>query len=73
MPTCTTNDGVALSFSDSGGDGVPLVMLHGFQQTKEAFGHQVSGLTDSRRVVTLDFRGLDESDKQVAPGRDGWS
>jgi len=63
MQTFTTNDGVALSFSDSGGDGVPLVMLHGFQQTKEAFRHQVSALADSRRIITLDFRGHGESDK----------
>jgi len=63
LQTFTTNDGVALSFSDSGGDGVPLVMLHGFQQTKEAFRHQVSGLADSRRIITLDFRGHGESDK----------
>lgn len=63
MQTVTTNGGVALSSSDSGGDGVPLVMPHGFQQAKEAFRHQVSGLADSRRVVTLDFRGHGGSDK----------
>lgn len=63
MQTFTTNDGVELSFRDSGGEGAPLVMLHGFQQTKEAFRHQVSEFSDSHRVITLDFRGHGRSDK----------
>ena len=51
----TTRDGVELSYTDSGGDGIPLVMLHGWGQTQAMFRHQVEGL--ARRVVTLDQRG----------------
>lgn len=55
MNSFTTRDGVELSYTDSGGDGIPLVMLHGWGQTQAMFHHQVEGL--ARRVVTLDQRG----------------
>lgn len=55
MQTFTTADGVTLAFHDDGGDGTPLVMLHGWGQTQELFRHQRGAL--GRRVVTLDFRG----------------
>ncbi|WP_320780584.1 alpha/beta hydrolase [Streptomyces sp. CRN 30] len=57
----TTNDGVRLTYRDSGGDGIPLVLLHGWGQTQEMFRHQLSGL--GRRVVTLDLRGHGRSEK----------
>jgi len=63
MRSFTTSDGVRISFQDSGGDGTPLVMLHGWQQTQEAFRHQRSDLSTARRVITLDFRGHGRSDK----------
>ncbi|GAB1339600.1 alpha/beta hydrolase [Streptomyces sp. E-15] len=53
----TTSDGVDLVYQDSGGEGFPLVMLHGWGQTQEMFRHQVEGLSPARRVVTVDFRG----------------
>lgn len=63
MSTFITNDGVELAFRDSGGNGVPLVMLHGWGQTQAMFRHQMSGLSDARRVVTLDQRGHGVSEK----------
>ncbi|GAA1917766.1 alpha/beta hydrolase [Microbacterium aoyamense] len=63
MSTCTTNDGVILEYTDSGGPGIPLVMIHGWGQTQEMFRHQLEGLSDSRRVVTYDQRGHGRSDK----------
>ncbi|MFH8566256.1 alpha/beta fold hydrolase [Streptomyces sp. NPDC017988] len=57
MEELTTNDGTRLVYRDSGGDGVPLVMLHGWGQTQEMFRHQVRGLSPARRVITLDLRG----------------
>lgn len=63
MSTFTTNDGVTLNFQDSGGDGVPLVMLHGWGQTQAMFKHQFSGLSAGRRVITLDQRGHGVSEK----------
>ncbi len=58
-----TSDGVELSFRDSGGDGVPLVMLHGLGQSQQAFTHQFEMLGENRRVITVDFRGHGESGK----------
>ncbi|MFF0388089.1 alpha/beta fold hydrolase [Kitasatospora sp. NPDC004615] len=58
-----TKDGVRLSYRDSGGDGVPLVMLHGWGQTQEMFRHQLAGLAPGRRVVTVDLRGHGRSEK----------
>ncbi|MFG2111310.1 alpha/beta fold hydrolase [Streptomyces sp. NPDC048718] len=63
MRELITNDGVTLAYRDSGGDGVPLVMLHGWGQTQEMFRHQVEGLAPGRRVVTVDFRGHGRSAK----------
>ncbi|WP_225826527.1 alpha/beta fold hydrolase [Streptomyces naphthomycinicus] len=59
----TTSDGVSLVYRDSGGEGFPLVMLHGWGQTQEMFRHQATGLAPARRVITLDFRGHGLSDK----------
>ena len=61
--TFTTNDGVTLAYNDSGGSGVPLVMLHGWGQTREMFRHQLTGLGASRRVITYDQRGHGVSEK----------
>lgn len=63
MSTFTTNDGVTLHYLDTGGDGVPLVMLHGWGQTQAMFQHQFNGLGSTRRVITLDQRGHGLSDK----------
>ncbi|MGP4087369.1 alpha/beta fold hydrolase [Streptomyces sp. KR55] len=59
----TTNDRVRLTYRDSGGDGLPLVMLHGWGQTQEMFRHQLEGLAPARRVITLDLRGHGLSEK----------
>ena len=63
MPVFTTNDGVNLTYRDTGGSGVPLVMLHGWGQTQAMFRNQLAGLAGSRRVITLDQRGHGLSEK----------
>ncbi|MER7569087.1 alpha/beta hydrolase [Streptomyces sp. NPDC097941] len=63
MGNLTTNDGTELVYRDSGGDGFPLVMLHGWGQTQEMFHHQLDGLSPARRVITLDQRGHGVSGK----------
>ncbi|MER7406049.1 alpha/beta hydrolase [Streptomyces sp. NPDC000070] len=57
MGELITADGTRLAYRDSGGEGVPLVMLHGWGQTQAMFRHQVEGLSGGRRVVTVDLRG----------------
>jgi pimeloyl-ACP methyl ester carboxylesterase len=56
-----TSDDVRLVYRDNGGEGVPLVMLHGWLQSQTAFHYQFDQL--SRRVITVDFRGHGDSDK----------
>ncbi|WP_189301394.1 alpha/beta fold hydrolase [Streptomyces cinerochromogenes] len=63
MGELTTGDGARLVYRDSGGEGFPLVMLHGWGQTQEMFRHQLRGLAPEHRVITLDFRGHGLSDK----------
>lgn len=57
-----TSDGVTLELHDTGGDGVPILMLHGWSQSQEMFRHQRQGLGD-RRVITYDMRGHGRSEK----------
>lgn len=59
-----TSDGVTLELHDTGGDGVPILMLHGWSQSQEMFRHQREGLGD-RRVITYDMRGHGRSEKPV--------
>ncbi|MFD9560993.1 alpha/beta fold hydrolase [Streptomyces sp. NPDC059994] len=57
MRDLITTDGTRLAYRDSGGEGVPLVMLHGWGQTQAMFRHQLADLSHGRRVVTVDLRG----------------
>ena len=63
MASFVTHDGVELAYEDRGGDGFPLVMLHGWGQTQAMFRHQLADLAPDRRVVTLDLRGHGRSAK----------
>ncbi|QCX74152.1 AB hydrolase superfamily protein YdjP [Streptomyces sp. YIM 121038] len=57
MKELITTDGARLAYRDSGGGGVPLIMLHGWGQTQAMFRHQLAELAPGRRVVTVDLRG----------------
>ena len=63
MATFVTHDGVELAYEDRGGDGFPLVLLHGWGQTQAMFRYQLADLAPDRRVVTLDLRGHGRSAK----------
>ncbi|WP_033340904.1 alpha/beta fold hydrolase [Catenuloplanes japonicus] len=57
-------NGVTLHVRDSGGDGTPVLMLHGWPDTGDVWRHQVDALSAAGyRVVTPDLRGFGESDK----------
>lgn len=56
-----------LHIYDSGGSGRPIVMIHGFPLSHEAFQHQLQSLADaSFRVVAYDRRGFGRSEKPEA-------
>jgi len=63
VPYVTTSDGVRLHYTDTGGGGQPLLMLHGWSLSGAVFKHQVAGLSDMYRVLTLDCRGHGESER----------
>lgn len=60
-------DGVELAYTDSGGEGEPLVLLHGFttssRQNWEDTGVYGRLAGSGRRVIMLDARGHGESEK----------
>src|ERR1700693_2768795 len=45
------------------GEGVPVVLLHGFPETSYAWRHQVPELAKKYRVIAPDLRGYGETDK----------
>jgi len=63
MPEITAN-GVPLRYSDSWGDGRPVVLIHGWPLSGESWSEQVPALTQAGyRVITYDRRGFGESAK----------
>lgn len=63
MSTLTTN-GIELSYEDTGGDGRPVVLIHGWPLSGASWQEQVPALTAAgHRVVTYDRRGFGASDK----------
>lgn len=63
MPTFS-NDGLTLSYTDSGGDGRAVVLVHGWPLSGASWSEQVPALTGAGyRVLTYDRRGFGDSDK----------
>ena len=64
MTDITTTDGTRLHVADSGGEGRPVVLIHGWPLSSESWSEQVGPLRDAgHRVVTYDRRGFGSSDK----------
>jgi pimeloyl-ACP methyl ester carboxylesterase len=60
-------DTVRLHIEDSGGDGRPVVLIHGWPLSAEAWAPQVSALRAAGyRVVAYDRRGFGRSDKPAS-------
>lgn len=57
MPTATVN-GQQIHYTDTGGDGPPVILSHGFMMSGEMFVHQVEALRGDHRVITWDERGF---------------
>lgn len=58
-------NGQHLYFEDSGGDGPPVVLSHGFLMDHEMFAPQVAALAGRLRIITLDARGHGRTDAGV--------
>lgn len=58
------NGPVSLHVEDTGGDGRPVVLIHGWPLSGASWSHQVPALTEAGyRVVTYDRRGFGRSEK----------
>lgn len=51
-------NGQQIYYEDTGGDGPPVILGHGFLMDHEMFEHQVAALRDRYRVITWDERGF---------------
>ena len=59
-----------ISVVDTGGDGMPLLLLHGSGASKDVFAHQIeSGLAKRFRVVAMDLPGHGDSTDAYEPAK----
>ncbi|WP_151523636.1 alpha/beta fold hydrolase [Serinicoccus kebangsaanensis] len=63
MPTLNAQD-ISLAYTDSGGQGRPVVLIHGWPLRGSSWTSQVPALEEAGyRVITYDRRGFGDSDK----------
>ncbi|MEO7352671.1 MAG: alpha/beta hydrolase, partial [Marmoricola sp.] len=63
MPQIDSN-GISLNYTDSGGTGRPVVLIHGWPLSGASWSEQVPALTEAgHRVITYDRRGFGDSEK----------
>ncbi|WP_377299358.1 alpha/beta fold hydrolase [Rhizobium sp. SGZ-381] len=58
-----------LAYSDTGGDGMPVVMVHANSLCKESFAPQIDALKDRYRVLAIDLLGHGASSNAIEPRR----
>ena len=64
----TTVNGVRIAYTDTGGTGIPLVLVHGSWGSHHNWDPVVSGLAEHFRVVTYDRRGHSDSERPSGQG-----
>ena len=62
MPTANA-DGLRIEYSDTGGGGLPLLCLTGWCSSRTRYDRLVTLVAQSRRVVSLDWRGHGQSER----------
>ena len=66
MPQLDSNS-ITLSYTDSGGDGRPVVLIHGWPLSGASWSEQVPALVaEGYRVITYDRRGFGDSEKPAS-------
>lgn len=63
-----TVNGVRIAYADSGGTGIPLVLVHGSWGSHHNWDPVVPGLAEHFRVVSYDRRGHSESERPPGQG-----
>jgi len=66
MPFADVN-GQRIRYDDTGGDGAPVILAHGFLMDREMFAPQVEALHPEFRVITWDERGFGETEFDGQP------
>jgi 3-oxoadipate enol-lactonase len=66
MPFAEVN-GQRIRFDDSGGEGPPVILSHGFLMDREMFAPQIDALSGEFRVITWDERGFGETEFDGEP------
>ena len=66
MPHAELN-GQRIYFQDTGGDGLPVVLAHGFLMDRSMFEPQIEALASSYRLITWDQRGFGQTEFDSQP------
>jgi pimeloyl-ACP methyl ester carboxylesterase len=65
-------DGTQLAYIDSGGPGMPVLLVHGLGSHMDFWHHQVPTLAAEHRVIALDLPGFGASSRTDAPYTPPW-
>lgn len=61
MPTVTAPDQTSISYSDTGGDGPPVLLVHGITESSACWAPVTERLRADHRVIAVDLRGHGDS------------
>lgn len=61
MTTTNSADGTEIHFTDFGGDGPPVLLVHGITESAGSWDPVTERLRESNRVITMDLRGHGQS------------
>lgn len=61
MATTTAPDGTSISYTDHGGSGQPVLLVHGITESAASWALITERLAGIERVITMDLRGHGES------------
>ncbi len=59
--------GARIAYDDTGGDGPPVILAHGFLMDRSMFAAQVPALSATHRVITWDERGFGDTEYDGEP------
>ncbi len=66
MPHAEVN-GQRIYFQDTGGDGLPIVLAHGFLMDRSMFEPQIEAFAGEHRLITWDQRGFGQTEFDSQP------
>tara|TARA_R110002110_G_scaffold395138_2_gene609516 strand:+ start:4955 stop:6025 length:1071 start_codon:yes stop_codon:yes gene_type:complete len=67
-PQTVEIDGRVINYLDTGGDGTPMLLVHGICADLDSWMFNISPIADARRVIAIDLPGHGASSKDVGDG-----